>query len=291
MSRKLALSWPIEYAAEHAELCRIKECERQDFRFQSPQIQSRPYLVCWIGTVAEKFQVCTCTLHLAVFIMDTFMDNHTIDLDRLHLVALVCLLVAAKYEERDVGIPKINELNSVVNCRYTTIDFQGLEIMILSFLDWNLNLPTAAHFAEYYSLYTVSRKDWDTMEYTSYESFWKEARRLVQDYLNRSLIDVRMLQFMPSLVAATCIFLARQQLNLSTKWSNELITVTKYCFGDLATCADVILSKSINHGKERKRKLADSPDLGYDTGDSNNATPEGRSCHKRRYSGRSDHKK
>lgn len=60
--------------------------------------------------------------------------------------------------------------------------------MILSFLDWNLNLPTAAHFAEYYSLYTVSRKDWDPMEYTSYESFWKEARRLVQDYLNRSLI-------------------------------------------------------------------------------------------------------
>lgn len=59
---------------------------------------------------------------------------------------------------------------------------------MLTFLDWNLNIPTAAHFAEYYSLFTVTRSDWDQTEYVSYETFWQEAQRAVKDYLELSLL-------------------------------------------------------------------------------------------------------
>lgn len=230
---------------------------------------------------AEKFKFCTCTVHLAIYILDIFMDNFNIDLERLHLVALICLQVASKYEERDVRIPKISQLNSVVNNRYKTSDFHDLEVMMLSFLDWNLNLPTAAHFAEYYSLFAVSRRDWDTSEYISYETFWQEVQRAIKDYLDLSLLDVNMMQFLPSLVACSCILLARQQLRLAFKWTDELQLVTKYRCDDLTFCANAILSRSTNRGMDRKRKLADSPDVGYVTGGSNSSTPEGNS-HKRR---------
>lgn len=51
----------------------------------------------------------------------------------------------------------------------------------------------------------------------------------------------------------------------------------------------VVFSKNTTFGKSRKRKLAESPDMGYDTGDSNNVTPEGQSNPKRRNSQKMNH--
>ncbi|XP_026292509.1 cyclin-J isoform X2 [Frankliniella occidentalis] len=265
--------WPIEYAAEHAELNRDREQDRIPFAYRSPQIQHRSYLVGWIRTRAEKFMFCTSTVHLAIYILDIFMDNFNIELDRLHLVALVCLQVASKYEERDVRIPKASQFNSVVNNRYQLAEFRDLEVMLLSFLGWKLNLPTAAHFAEYYSLFAVSKKDWCQTEFLSYETFWQEAQRAVKDYLDLALLDICMMQFLPSIVACACVLLARQQLRL-IKWTEELQIITKYQCEDLTLCANVIL-RSSNRGIERKRKNADSPDLGYVTAGSTTSTPEG----------------
>ncbi|KAK3919353.1 Cyclin-J [Frankliniella fusca] len=272
--------WPIEYAVEHAELVRERELERIPFAYRSPQIQHRSYLVGWIRSRAETFMCCTSTVHLAIYILDIFMDNFSIEQDRLHLVALVCLQVASKYEERDIRTLRAGQLNNVVNDKYKLTEFRDLEVMLLSFLEWKLNLPTAAHFAEYYSLFAVTQKDWCQTEYTTYETFWQEAQRAVKDYLDLSLLDICMMQFLPSVVACACILLARQQLRLM-KWTEELQQITKYQCEDLILCANVILSRSSNRGLERKRKNADSPDLGYVTSGSNTSTPEGTTTKRR----------
>ncbi|XP_034235327.1 cyclin-J isoform X2 [Thrips palmi] len=281
MSRnKLREAWPLEYAVEHHEIFREKELTRRNFTFASPQIQHRAYLVSWIRVRAEKFNLGTCTVHLSIYLLDIFMDNYNIELEKLHLVALICLQIASKFEEYDIRTPKISQLNSVANNRYSTSDFHDLEVMMLTFFDWNLNIPTAAHFAEYYSLFTVTRTDWDPTEYVSYETFWQEAQRAVKDYLELSLLDMCMIQFMPSVVACACILLARQQLRLAYRWTKELTAITKYVCDDLVLCANAIL-RNPNRGSDCKRKVVDSPDMGYATGGSNISTPEGTSRKRR----------
>lgn len=86
----------------------------------------------------------------AVYMLDVFMDTYKIVTTKLNLVAFVCLLVAAKIEERDQNIPKICTLNSYTNDQYTRTDFKSLERMILSFFNWAVLVPTTATFIESY---------------------------------------------------------------------------------------------------------------------------------------------
>jgi hypothetical protein len=44
--------------------------------------------------VAEELNLSNTSVHLAVYLLDIFMDNHRIVEERLGLVALVCILLA-----------------------------------------------------------------------------------------------------------------------------------------------------------------------------------------------------
>ena len=64
----------------------LKQKERQvvfHCRRQSPQLDKRGQLVEWCCEVADKLGLCTSTLHLAVKLVDLFMDGHDIQV-RLH---------------------------------------------------------------------------------------------------------------------------------------------------------------------------------------------------------------
>ena len=47
-------------------------------RCQSPQLHKRQHLVEWTVQVQEKMGLCEASLHLAVSILDLFMDGHDI---------------------------------------------------------------------------------------------------------------------------------------------------------------------------------------------------------------------
>ena len=90
---------------------------------RSPQLGRRKELVLWTSRVAEKLRSvnCTClvsflnteiisrfcnaTVHLAVSLLDYFMDSHNIADEQVHLVCLGCLCTAAKVEDLD---PKVS---------------------------------------------------------------------------------------------------------------------------------------------------------------------------------------
>lgn len=114
-----------------------------------------------------------------------FMDNHNIYPERLKLVALVCLLLAAKFEERECNVPKIADLNNVIKNQYPYNDFFSLELMILTFMDWNLTIPTAANFVEHYVGYVVQNSDYDENKHDNDLVF--KATNLVFEFLNNVL--------------------------------------------------------------------------------------------------------
>lgn len=43
------------------------------------------------------------------------MDNHQIELERLNIVSLVCLIIGAKVEEMDASIPNLPEITQLTN--------------------------------------------------------------------------------------------------------------------------------------------------------------------------------
>ncbi|XP_046990687.1 cyclin-J isoform X1 [Schistocerca americana] len=273
--------WTTDYAKDVVSSLREKERQRIPFNFRSPQIQYRSHLVKWICNIAEGLKLSSTTVHLAIYILDIFMDNHSIALESLNLLTLVSVLLAAKFEERDINVPKVSDMNALIESPYPVAEFLAMEFMTLQFLKWSLVHPTAAHFAEFYVVHIISPADFSSdNHFETYKDLQHAAHHYMKEFLDYSLQDPGFHLFNPSLVAGSCIALARIRLRLSEKWTPGLLEVTQYRLSDLKPCMELImrvyhLNQPTNKAaEERKRKFTESPDHGYGTCTSVTSSPE-----------------
>lgn len=69
-----------------------------------------------------------------------------------------------KFEEKEDSVPKLEQLNSLgcmtnMNLVLTKQNLLHMELLLLETFQWNLCLPTAAHFIEYYLSEAVHETD------------------------------------------------------------------------------------------------------------------------------------
>lgn len=167
------------------------------YKGQSPQLNFRRYFADLIAIISNRFRLCPAARHLAVYLLDLFMDRYDITVQQLHMVSLSCLLLASKcvtghtlqhmkcislsaltfcdvqmstfltagkFEEREDRVPKLETLNSLVcmssmNLVLTKQGLLHMELLLLENFQWNLCLPTAAHYIEYYLSIAVHEGD------------------------------------------------------------------------------------------------------------------------------------
>ncbi|XP_069675818.1 cyclin-J-like [Periplaneta americana] len=198
------------------------------------------------------------------------MDNHDIDEGQLHLVALVCILLAAKMEERP-NAPLISELNAHVGNQYSVQQFKSMEVMIMEFFKWNLMIPTAVDFAEHFTNFDISTFDVLTvpLELNRHPELHNAVYSYTQCFLDLSLLEVCLLDVKPSLVAAACIAAARQAVRLSSRWPTALENATTYQYEDLEPFVMLLMRRAnIKVARGNKRKSTESSDDGYESDDS-----------------------
>jgi hypothetical protein len=65
------------------------------------QLFFQRYMVDWVCLVCGSLRLTNMTMHLSVKLMDYFMADHDICEEQLHFVGIGCILIAAKYEEKD----------------------------------------------------------------------------------------------------------------------------------------------------------------------------------------------
>ncbi len=74
----------------------FQELRLPAYKGQSPQLSLRRYFADLIAIVSNRFKLCPAARHLAVYLLDLFMDRYDISVQQLHMVALSCLLLASK---------------------------------------------------------------------------------------------------------------------------------------------------------------------------------------------------
>ncbi len=79
----------------------------------------------FINDICKSLPIADTTRHLAVLLMDHFMDRYSIMDFRLKLVALTCLLIAAKLEDKDDNLPTISQLKNLA--KLNNMDDYNLE--------------------------------------------------------------------------------------------------------------------------------------------------------------------
>ncbi|XP_053244760.1 cyclin-J [Podarcis raffonei] len=252
--------WKGQLAADIHQALRYKELKLPSYKGQSPQLNLRRYFADLIAIVSNRFRLCPAARHLAVYLLDLFMDRYDISIQQLHVVALSCLLLASKFEEKEDSVPKLEQLNSLgcmtnMNLVVTKQNLLHMELLLLETFQWNLCLPTAAHFIDYYLSIAVHESDLhDGWPMVCLDKTKLYMAKYADYFLEVSLQDHAFLNYAPSLVAAACVASSRIILRLSPTWPARLHRLTAYSWDFLVPCIERLLVAHDNDVKEANKQ-------------------------------------
>ncbi|XP_009578605.1 PREDICTED: cyclin-J-like protein [Fulmarus glacialis] len=248
--------WKGELAADIHQTLRTKELKLPMYKAHSPQIGMRRYFIDLLTVLSNHFNLCPTARHLAIYLLDLFMDRYDITVKQLHIISFACLLLASKFEEKEDKVPKLEHLNNLacmcnVNVVLNKKDLLRMEMLLLENFNWNLCLPTPAHYIDYYLYVSVGENDlhngWPITSLTKIKAF---LEKYAYYFLDFSVQDHTFLHFRPSLIAAACVCTSRICMQISPAWTTQLELLTCYSWEHLAQCIEMMLIYYENDIKE-----------------------------------------
>ncbi|XP_071903242.1 cyclin-A2-4-like [Coffea arabica] len=184
----------------------------------------RGILVDWLVEACDHYKLVPDTLYLTVYLVDMFLSQKYIARQRLQLLGITCMLIASKYEE--ICAPRVEELCFITDNTYTKTEVLELESEVLNNLGFQLSAPTAKTFLRRFL----------RAAHSSYECSSLVLEFLAKYLAELTLVHYGFLKFLPSVIAASAIFLARWTLKQSGHpWNPTMEYYTKYKASDLKT--------------------------------------------------------
>ncbi|CAI4038802.1 hypothetical protein SMKI_06G1500 [Saccharomyces mikatae IFO 1815] len=166
----------------------------------------RALLIDWLIEVHEKFHCLPETLFLAINLLDRFLSQNVVKLNKLQLLCITCLFIACKFEE--VKLPKIANFAYVTDGAATVEEIRKAELFILTSLSYNVSLPNPMNFIR-----RISKAD----------DYCIETRNTAKFIMEYSLCCNKFIHLKPSYLAAMSMYIARKIKNDSFKWDETFV--------------------------------------------------------------------
>ncbi|CAL4938183.1 unnamed protein product [Urochloa decumbens] len=184
----------------------------------------RAVLVDWLVEVADEFKLKAETLCLAVSYVDRFLTVNVVTRDKLQLLGVTALLIAAKYEEIESSKMKVNKYTDITDHTYTKQQVVKMEADLLKSLNFEIGGPTVTAFLRRFIASCCGGNRTSSEKLVSMCSYLAEL----------SLLDYDCVSYLPSVVAAACLFVARFTIRPKTHpWNLTLQHNTGYKVFDL----------------------------------------------------------
>ncbi|XP_042011803.1 putative cyclin-A3-1 [Salvia splendens] len=189
----------------------------------------RGILVDWLVEVAEEYKLQSDTLYLGVSYIDRFLSSNVVTRQRLQLVGVSAMLIAWKYEE--IKPTHVEDFCYITDNTYTREEIVKMESDMLTSLKFEMGNPTTKTFLRRFT--RIGQGD--------NESYNLQLEFLGYYLAELSLLDYECLKFLPSLVAASVIFLSRFTLQPKQHpWNSALQQYSKYKPSDLKECVHIL---------------------------------------------------
>jgi G2/mitotic-specific cyclin-B, other len=183
----------------------------------------RAILIDWLVEVHLKFKLVPETLYLTVNLIDRFLASTQISRPRLQLLGVTALLVASKYEE--IYPPELRDLVYICDRAYSRQDILEMEERLLKALHYNITVPIAHAFL----IRALKAGHAD-----------KRIVQLACFLLDGTLIDYSLLTYLPSQLAAACVYIARRVVGRNG-WSPTCYHYTGLCEEEVIPVARALL--------------------------------------------------
>jgi hypothetical protein len=184
----------------------------------------RTILVDWLVDVHLKFKLHEETFFLAVNLIDRYLAVTKVSRSQLQLVGVTCMLLAAKYEE--IWAPEVKDCIHISANTYTRDDILKMERSVTAALQFKLTQPTP--FPLLARLLEVT--DADAM--TRHAAFF---------FLEHAVLDYKHLNFLPSQLANSALYLANVTLRKADAWPYTLQYYSKATAAEFRPCAKEML--------------------------------------------------
>ncbi|KAG9146500.1 hypothetical protein Leryth_011784 [Lithospermum erythrorhizon] len=182
----------------------------------------RGILIDWLVEVVEEYRLDPDTLYLTVNLIDRFLSCNYVEKQKLQLLGVTCMLIASKYEE--ICAPRVEEFCFITDNTYSKEEVVKMESHVLKILGFHLSIPTTKKFLRRYI----------QAAQVSYKVPSIELEFLANYLAELSLLEFSFLKFLPSLIAASAVFLARWTLDQSDNpWNHTLEHYTSYKSSEL----------------------------------------------------------
>ncbi|CAN6333908.1 unnamed protein product [Urochloa humidicola] len=188
----------------------------------------RAILIDWLVEVAEEYRLVSDTLYLTVNYIDRYLSGNRISRQRLQLLGVACMLIAAKREE--ICAPQVEEFCYITDNTYFRDEVLEMEASVLNCLKFETSAPTAKCFLRRF-LRAAQACDEDPAYIEVLGSYITEL----------SLLEYSLLCYPPSQIAASAIFLAKFILYPTKQpWNPTLACYTRYKQSELCECVKAL---------------------------------------------------
>ncbi|KAK7383193.1 hypothetical protein VNO78_28866 [Psophocarpus tetragonolobus] len=197
----------------------------------------RGVLVDWLVEVAEEYKLVSDTLYFCISYIDRFLSVAAVSRQQLQLLGVAAMLVASKYEE--IKPPEVEDFCYISDNTYSKEEVVNMEADILRALKFELGGPTVKTFLRRFYRVGLEGVETSDLQFEFLSCYLAEL----------SLLDYNCVKFLPSLVAASVVFLARFMFSTKTHpWNSALQQLTRYKPADLKECVltlhDLYLSRT-----------------------------------------------
>ncbi|KAI1430916.1 cyclin-like protein [Xylaria sp. CBS 124048] len=217
-----------EYVHEIFEYLRDLECKSiPNPRYMDHQDdiawRTRGILIDWLIEVHTRFHLLPETLFLATNIIDRFLSKKVVQLDRLQLVGIAAMFIAAKYEE--ILSPHVGNFKHIADDGFTVDEILSAERFILGVLNFDLSYPNPMNF-----LRRISKAD----------DLDIQTRTIGKYLMEISLLDHRFMQYRPSHVAAAAMYLSRLILDRG-EWDVTIAYYAGYTEAEIEPVSELMV--------------------------------------------------
>lgn len=234
-AKSMDATWGVESADVHQQM-RERENIHRTYNPEARWLKYRRVLVDWMCEAGDEFNLHISTMHVAVMYLDRILHSVVVARNRLQLVAIACILIAAKYEEIEEDVPTLTDMNKHAQGVFSPRDIQQMEFEVLKKMNWCLGTFTPLHFADYYMSKGVLFEA-DTMQRRSLSGkVVRYVHRYIEFFAELCLQDYQFQRFSPSMMAAAIIMASRKALYIAPLWRPELTKLTQYSLVEIEPC-------------------------------------------------------
>eukprot|EP00041_Stephanoeca_diplocostata_P015927 m.308862 g.308862 ORF g.308862 m.308862 type:complete len:354 (-) comp20194_c0_seq3:90-1151(-) len=166
----------------------------------------------------------------------------TIPVNALSLLAMGSLLVASKMEEEEISVPTVSSVLRAAGSSASMQDLNIMELLILKIWGWNACVVTPMHFVPFFArIAQVYDENIDASgnidgmhhnikpEKTSIDVVITDpVAQLACCIAEAASLNVQTMGFPPSILAASCVAVARKNHNISPHWPHTLSAIAGF---------------------------------------------------------------